>query len=71
VKERTHKRVAGFNGGGKAVFFHEGINEGGVAELVGVGEGVEEGVKDERGGRAAETVGEQRRFEEGVKRGFA
>lgn len=53
------------------MFFHEGINEGGVAELVGVGEGVEEGVEDERGGRAAETVGEQRRFEEGVKRGFA
>lgn len=67
MKERTHKRVAGFDGGGKAVFFHEGISEGGVAELVGVGEGFEEGVEDERGRRVAETIGEQQSIKEGVR----
>jgi len=40
---------------------------GGVAELVGVGEGFEEGVEDERGRRVAETIGEQQSIKEGVR----
>lgn len=38
------------------MFLHENVNAGGVSEFVGVGEGFEEGVEDERG-RVAETVG--------------
>jgi len=56
AKQRTQKRVAGFNSEGEAVLLHKGIDEGGAAEFTGVGEGFEDGVEDERGS-IAERVG--------------